>query len=161
MTDRPDGPKRSLRGRAIAYLSRREHSRSELARKLAPFVEEADGEEAVSRLLDALDQEGWLSDSRFAESLVHRRASRFGAMRVIGELKRHGIDHDIVQQASADLRSSEWARIRAVWSKKFGSVATTPEARAKQARFLATRGFSRDLIMRVVQAGDDELPEND
>jgi len=151
-------PKRSLKGRALGYLSRREHSRSELARKLAPFVEESDGEQAVERLLDALGNEGWLSDSRFAESVVNRRASRFGASRIVGELKRHGIDSDLVASVSADLKSSEWDRIRLVWGKKFGRLASTPAERAKQARFLATRGFSRDAIMRVLRVGDDELP---
>jgi regulatory protein len=159
--DRPDRPKRSLRGRALGYLSRREHSRRELARKLKPFVEESDGENAVENVLDALDREGWLSDSRFAESLVHRQSGRFGTARIVGELKRHGLDHDVVQQLSSDLRDSEWDRIRVVWSKKFGVLATTPQERAKQARFLATRGFSRDAIMRVIKAGDDELPGGD
>ncbi|MBA5828025.1 RecX family transcriptional regulator, partial [Escherichia coli] len=66
-------PQRSLKGRALGYLSRREYSRTELARKLAPYVGE---DESVEPVLDALEQEGWLSDARFAESLVHRRASR-------------------------------------------------------------------------------------
>lgn len=154
-------PKRSLRGRALGYLSRREHSRSELARKLAPFVEESDGEGAVDALLDALGREGWLSDSRFAESVVNRRASRFGASRIVGELKRHGLDSDLVQELSANLRDTEWDRVRSVWAKKFGRLAETPAERAKQARFLASRGFSRDAIMRVLRLGDDELPGDD
>lgn len=159
--ERADKPKRSLKGRALGYLSRREHSRSELARKLAPFVEESDGEQAVERLLDALGNEGWLSDSRFAESVVNRRAARFGTSRIVGELKRHGIDSDLVASVSADLKESEWDRIRLVWGKKFGNVAATPAERAKQARFLAARGFSRDAIMRVLRVGDDELPGDD
>lgn len=153
--------KRSLKGRALGYLSRREHSRSELARKLAPFVEESDGEQAVERLLDTLGNEGWLSDSRFAESVVNRRASRFGTSRIVGELKRHGIDSDLVASVSADLKASEWDRVRSVWGKKFGHLASTPAERAKQARFLAARGFSRDAIMRVLRVGDGELPGDD
>ncbi|MCY0388687.1 recombination regulator RecX [Robbsia sp. Bb-Pol-6] len=155
------GFKRSLRGRALGYLSRREHSRSELARKLAPFVEESDGEQAVERLLDALAREGWLSDNRFAESVVNRRAARFGAARIVGELKRHKLDGELVQELGATLRETEWTRIQDVWRKKFGSLATTPQERAKQARFLAARGFSRDLIMRILKVGNDALPEEE
>ncbi|MGI4859600.1 MAG: recombination regulator RecX [Janthinobacterium lividum] len=154
------GFKRSLRGRALGYLSRREHSRSELTRKLAPFVEESDGEQAVERLLDALGREGWLSDSRFAESVVNRRAARFGASRIVGELKRHKVDGELVQELGAALRETEWTRIQDVWRRKFGTLAVTPQERAKQARFLAARGFSRDLIMRILKVGDDALPED-
>ncbi|MGI4983892.1 MAG: recombination regulator RecX [Janthinobacterium lividum] len=154
------GFKRSLRGRALGYLSRREHSRSELTRKLAPFVEESDGEQAVEQLLDALGREGWLSDNRFAESVVNRRAARFGNARIVGELKRHKVDGELVQELGAALRETEWTRIQDVWRRKFGALAATPQERAKQARFLAARGFSRDLIMRVLKVGDDALPED-
>ena len=68
----------SLKARALGYLSRREHSRAELRRKLAPHAESADEVEA---LLDWLEGENWLSNTRFAESVVHRRASRYGTAR--------------------------------------------------------------------------------
>lgn len=155
------GFKRSLRGRALGYLSRREHSRSELTRKLAPFVEESDGEQAVEQLLDALGREGWLSDNRFAESVVNRRAARFGTARIVGELKQHKVDGELVQELGAALRETEWTRIQDVWRRKFGTLAATPQESAKQARFLAARGFSRDLIMRILKVGDDALPEDE
>ena len=154
-------PTRSLRGRALGYLSRREHSRDELARKLLPFVEDSDGEDPIPALLDRLMAEGWLSDQRFADSVVNRRAARFGTSRIVGELKRHKVDGDVVQELGANLKASEWDRIQGVWSRKFGTLATTPAERAKQARFLFTRGFSRDAITKIIQAGDDEIRDDD
>jgi regulatory protein len=145
-------PARSLKGRALGYLSRREHSRAELARKLAPYAGE---DEAVEPVLDALEQDGWLSDARFAESLVHRRASRVGAARIVGELKRHAVGDALVEEVGAQLRETEWARAQAVWRKKFGVVPQTPAERAKQARFLATRGFSHATIMKLLKGGDE------
>ena len=150
-------PKRSLRGRALAYLSRREHSRDELARKLSPFIEASDGEDPVPAVLDRLAEEGWLSDARFAASVVNRRAARFGTVRIVSELKRHKVDSDTVQTFSESLRDTEWDRISAVWARKFGTLAVTQQERAKQARFLAGRGFSRDAIMRIIKAGDDDM----
>ena len=79
----------SLKMRAVGYLSRREHAREELARKLAAYAEDAAEVDAV---LDALEKEGWLSTERFAQSLVHRRASRQGAARIVQELRQHGVD---------------------------------------------------------------------
>ncbi|PTQ97658.1 regulatory protein [Paraburkholderia sp. GV068] len=146
-------PARSLKGRALGYLSRREYSRSELARKLKPFVEEND---SLETLLDTLEAENWLSDSRFAESLIHRRSSRLGASRIVGELKQHAVDRTLVDEASAQLRETELARAQAVWRKKFGQLPETAAERAKQARFLASRGFSGATIGKILKGIDEE-----
>jgi len=145
-------PPRSLKGRALGYLSRREYSRAELARKLAPHVGE---DESVEPVLDALEKEGWLSDARFAESLVHRRASRVGVARIVSELKRHAVGDSLVEEVNAQLRETEWTRAQAVWRKKFGALPQTPAERAKQARFLAARGFSSATIVKLLKVGDD------
>ncbi|KWI61141.1 recombinase RecX [Burkholderia pseudomultivorans] len=145
-------PPRTLKGRALGYLSRREYSRAELARKLAPYVGD---DESVEPVLDALEKEGWLSDARFAESLVHRRASRVGVARIVSELKRHAVGDALVEKVNAQLRETEWARAQAVWRKKFGALPQTPAERAKQARFLAARGFSSATIVKLLKVGDD------
>ncbi|MPV59293.1 recombination regulator RecX [Burkholderia sp. HI2761] len=145
-------PPRSLKGRALGYLSRREYSRTELARKLAPYVGE---DESVEPVLDALEKEGWLSDARFAESLVHRRASRVGVARIVSELKRHAVGDSLVEEVNAQLRETELTRAQAVWRKKFGALPQTPAERAKQARFLAARGFSSATIVKLLKVGDD------
>jgi regulatory protein len=151
--DKPKGPVRSLKGRALGYLSRREYSRAELSRKLMPFAEEAD---SLEGLLDALEKEGWLSDSRFAESLIHRRASRLGASRIVGELKRHAVGQTLIEEASAQLRETELARAQAVWSKKYGQLPEIPAERARQARFLAARGFSGATIGKILKGLDED-----
>ena len=145
-------PPRSLKGRALGYLSRREYSRAELARKLAPYVGE---DESVEPVLDALEKDGWLSDARFAESLVHRRASRVGVARIVSELKRHAVGDSLVEEVNAQLRETELTRAQAVWRKKFGALPQTPAERAKQARFLAARGFSSATIVKLLKVGDD------
>ena len=145
-------PARSLKGRALGYLSRREYSRAELARKLKPFVEETD---SLDTVLDALEAENWLSDSRFAESLIHRRSSRLGTSRIVGELKQHAVGQALVEEASAQLRETELARAQAVWRKKFGQLPETPAERAKQARFLASRGFSGATIGKILKGIDE------
>ncbi|RZF27800.1 recombination regulator RecX [Paraburkholderia sp. UYCP14C] len=145
-------PTRSLKARALGYLSRREYSRAELARKLKPYVEETD---SLDTVLDSLEAENWLSDSRFAESLVHRRASRLGTSRILGELKQHALNPALVEEASAQLRETELARAQAVWRKKFGQLPQTPAERAKQARFLASRGFSGATIGKILKGIDD------
>ncbi|GAB2903772.1 recombination regulator RecX [Paraburkholderia jirisanensis] len=149
-------PTRSLKGRALGFLSRREYSRAELSRKLAPYVEEGESLDAV---LDALQQENWLSDSRFTESLVHRRASRLGAGRIVGELKRHAVSATLIEETAAQLRETELARAQAVWRKKYGQLPETPAERAKQARFLMSRGFSQTIIVKILKGIDEDFDE--
>ncbi|HTP74253.1 MAG TPA: recombination regulator RecX [Burkholderiaceae bacterium] len=149
-------PGPSLRARALRWLSQREHSRHELRDKLL----RAGGEEAdasvVEALLDQLAAQGHLSDDRFVESRVHARRARFGNRRIELELRRHGVTPSADLQAQ--LRASELTRAREVWRKKFGSRAATNVAeRARQARFLIGRGFSTDVVRKVVA----DSPEDD
>jgi regulatory protein len=143
----------SLKMRAVGYLSRREHARAELARKLAPYAEDAAEVESV---LDALEKEGWLSTERFAQSLVHRRASRQGAARIVQELRQHGVDDNQVAEMRDQLRATEYDRALQVWKKRFSARPDDRAAYAKQARFLASRGFAHDVIRRILGEGDDD-----
>lgn len=145
---RPRGP--SLKARAVGYLSRREYARNELARKLQPYAEEGDDIDAV---LDVLEKEGWLSTERFAHSLVHRRAGRQGTARIVQELRQHGVAEEQVAQLRDDLRATEYQRALEVWRKRFAAKPADRAEYAKQARFLAGRGFVHDVIRRLL--GDE------
>ena len=144
-------PPLSLKARALRYLSIREHSRLELGRKLARYAEEG---EDVEALLDFLERNKWLSQERFSESLVHRRAARFGNSRIMAELQSHGIQGEALQEVKAGLNDSEAARAVDVWQRKFGTVAADAAERSKQMRFLMQRGFSQRAIRAAMQGRD-------
>lgn len=147
-------PRLSLKGRALKYLAAREHSRAELLHKLAPHAEEP---AEVERLLDELEVRGLLSAERFVESLLHRRAARFGTARLRQELQQHKLPADAVAQAVEALRGTEFERARAVWQRRFGGEPAADAAeRARQARFLTARGFCSEVIRRVVRGADDD-----
>lgn len=150
---KPDRKGPSLKMRAVGYLSRREHAREELVRKLSAYAEDAAEIEAV---LDALEKEGWLSTERFAQSLVHRRASRQGAARIVQELRQHGVDDNQVAELRDQLRATEYDRALEVWKKRFDAKPADRAAYAKQARFLASRGFAHDVIRRILGDSDED-----
>jgi regulatory protein len=139
----------SLKGRALRYLSAREHSRMELRRKLARHAQEGEDIEAV---LDALEAAKLLSESRFSESLVHRRSARYGNNRILTELQSHGIDSDALDGIRSDLAEDESARAMAVWRKKFSVPPVDASERARQMRFLQQRGFTHGAIQSVFRA---------
>jgi regulatory protein len=142
----------SLKGRALRLLAGREHSRAELERKLAAHEVEP-GE--LARALDELQAKGFINEQRVLESVLYRRASRLGASRVKQELQAKGLSAEAVAQAVAGLQATEVDRAREVWRKKFGEPASDAAGRAKQMRFLASRGFSPEAIRRVVRGEDD------
>ena len=141
-------PRISLKARALRYLSAREHSRLELARKLTRHVQEGDD---LNQLLDWLVTQKFLSDSRFAESLVNRRSARYGSSRILSELQSHGLDDETVSTLRVSLLEDENERAFQVWEKKFGAAATSHEERAKQMLFLQQRGFSNSAIQFVIK----------
>ena len=138
----------SLRNRALGLLARREHTRAELQRKLAAHAE--DPQELID-LLDDLTRRGWLSDARFTEALVQSKQAKFGSTRLAYELRERGVADSLIREQVAHLKGSELERARQVWQAKFGAPPEDAKARAKQMRFLQSRGFSLDVIGKVLR----------
>ena len=160
-------PARSLKSRALQWLAQREQSRVELRRKLFPHAvaEDAAAAEAgalppeqssasrVEAVLDWLEAHRYLSQERFAESRVHARASRFGNLRIRQELKQHQVA--LSPDVALALKETELQRARAVRERKFAAWPASAAERAKQARFLAGRGFSPEAIGRALRGPAD------
>ena len=141
-------PPLSLKGRALRYLSQREHSRMELERKLGKHAEDPS---EIGRVLDDLQQRGFIDHQRVADSVVHRRAAKLGAMRIRQELQSKGVEPALVAAAVAQLRPTEVDRARDLWQRRFSQLPAVAKERAIQARFLAARGFGGDVISRVLK----------
>jgi regulatory protein len=148
--EKPDKPAADspaeLKARALRYLVRREHSRAELARKLAPHAE---SQEAVEALLDSLLSRKQLSDERFAEERARSLSRKYGPAKIRHDLKARGISDEIVDRLSG---GGELERAKAILERKYRAPATNREETAKRARFLQGRGFSYDVIRSVLKA---------
>jgi regulatory protein len=128
-------------------LARREHTRLELERKLAAHVESP---AELQALLDDFTARGWLSDSRAAHQVVQAKRGRFGAARIRQALIDRGVSGELIGTVLADLKHSELDAAHAVWSRKFKAGPLTTAERARQIRFLQSRGFSVEIAMRIV-----------
>lgn len=153
----------SLKVRALQWLAQREHSRQELRDKLLrllpgrgqgahhsdddPPSREAAAAE-VEALLQWLEAHGYLSNARFVESRLRAKQVRYGNLRIHQELKQHGLSLDA--EGRDALQQSELERARALWSRRYSAPPSDPAARLRQMRFLAGRGFSLDVVRRVV-----------
>lgn len=155
----------SLKVRALQWLAQREYSRAELRQRLlkvageraaadasdADVEGEADLDARVDELLDWLQAHRYLSDERFIESRVHARAARYGNLRIRQELAQHRLA--LSPDAEQSLKDSELARAQQVWSRRYGTPPQSPAERARQARFLTSRGFSAEAVRRVLRHG--------
>ena len=139
----------SLKGRALRYLAGREHSRAELVRKLAPHEEEPG---QIERVLDDLQAKDFISEERVVASVINRRAASLGGARLRQELQAKGIAPERVRDAVAQLKDTELERGQEVWRKRFGDAPEDTKQWARQMRFLMARGFSADVVRRVVPA---------
>ena len=149
----------SVKGRALRYLSQREHSRVELERKLARHVQDSEESTAQAQLTAALDDlagKGLLSEARTAESVLNSQGRRYGVRRLKQALLSKGLAPELVASTLKTARGTELERAREVWRRRFGEPATNAAERARQMRFLAGRGFEGEVIRRVVRGTEDE-----
>jgi regulatory protein len=155
---------RSLKSRALQLLAQRDQSRLELRRKLLRQARSREGDPAgdadpdadpgaleseVDALLDWLEANRFLSDARFAESRVHARAQRFGVQRIRSELAQHAVE--LSPELAASLAASEIDRAAAIRARRFGALPGSAAERAAQSRFLLGRGFSPELVQRLMR----------
>jgi regulatory protein len=176
----PPSP-RTLKTRAVYYLSKREHSRAELAKKLAQptyrarqavFVHKTDlpaapSAELIETVLDDLQRQGFLDDTRFAQGLARKNANKHGGARVMASLGHHQLDADTTQALAQQLKDTELARCYDVWSRRFAHIdrqamdfSQSQAALAKQGRFLMQRGFAGDAIKKVLKGWTPELEQS-
>lgn len=160
----------------MQYLARREYSRAELRAKLLPYLRRdetfEDGAfddtfdsapaggttgEDLDALLDDLTKRGWLSDERAATQLLHAKRGRYGTQRITHELHQRGIDETLIAAVLPELKASELETAREVWRKKFGALPQDPKEKAKQMRFMQSRGFGFEVIARVLR--QEEAPD--
>lgn len=148
----------SLRARALRHLARREYTRHELTQKLAPHAE---SEAEIAGVLDDFTQRGWLSEQRAAEQMVHARRSRYGMARIRRDLEAKGVAAEVVSTTVAALKDGELDAARSVWRRKFKVVPVGAAERAKHARFLLGRGFSSEVITKLLRGLKNDESDGD
>ena len=135
-----------LRARALRLLARREHTRQELERKLSPH---AGSSEALQVLFLELKAKKQLSEERFAEERARQLSRKYGAARIRHDLKSKGVSAELVDRVSS---AGEMERAKAILDRKYREPAATREERAKRMRFLQGRGFSSEIIFKLLSA---------
>lgn len=152
----------SLKSRAIALLARREYGRAELRQRLLARTSADEARERnaaeVDAVLDELAAQGLLSDDRYARSVVLRKAGSHSARAITETLKAQGVADETVRQALAHREVDDDAVMRALWQRRFGQPPRDERDKARQVRFLQSRGFALSAILRFLRSArsDDD-----
>ena len=139
----------AVRRTAMDLLARREHGRVELTRKLR---QRGALPEMIDTALDRLTEEGLLSESRYLESFVSYRArSGYGPLRIREELSQRGLQRSDIELALRESGINWQEHLEDTWRRKFsGHMPIDARERAKQGRFLSYRGYSMEMISRLL-----------
>lgn len=142
----------AIRKRAMDLLARREHAYAELSTKL---VKRDHARDAIETVLDALVDDGLLSDARFAEASTANKARRgIGPIRIRAELRSAGVADSLIDDALAAAEVDWHTLAETARAKRFGDgIPSDFPSKAKQMRFLQRRGFDPEHLSAVFDDG--------
>ena len=147
-----------LKKRALYYLSKRDYSRVELGRKILAYSESLEISKAdLELVLDELEEKDWLSDDRFSEQFVLSKKRKFGARKIAHELKLRGVNESIISRVLRDIKDDEFLLAKKIWEKKFNQIPITIDEKAKQIRFMQSRGIEVAIIHQILSGKSPEL----
>ncbi|WP_404815209.1 regulatory protein RecX [Candidatus Thioglobus autotrophicus] len=132
-------PREKCYASAMRMLVRREHSTLELTNKLT--AKEFDQDD-IDSVISSLIQKNYQSNERFAAEFIQMRFNQGkGPIKISLDLKQRGIDQ-------FDLSEFDfYALAYKIRQQKFGQVVPSDfKEKAKQQRFLQSRGFSFEHI---------------
>ena len=145
-------PQKPLKARAIALLARREYSRAELRRKLLAGGErDTDAAAEVDAMLDELAALAYLSDARFATAITQQKSAGFSKRSIGATLKASGVSSDIAADALASVELDDSVTLVALWRRRFGRAPANDKEKARQVRFLQSRGFALSAIFKLLR----------
>jgi regulatory protein len=147
-------PSRPLKARAVALLAGREYSRAEIRAKL---VASGDADPAeVDRALDELVARGLLSDARYANAVVAHRSGTHSRRAIGAALKARGVDDESIARALEAGAVDDERVMIALWRRRFGKAPVDEREKARQVRFLQSRGFSLSAILKLLRNPPEE-----
>jgi len=143
--------KKIIRKKAMDYLSRREHSRYELYKKISAHNFDRD---LINQELDLLIEDGLLSDERFVEAFIYfRKKKGKGPLKISSELRDRGADESLINKYIEEIENSEWLdSAKQVAEKKLGNNQQLDyDNQLKMMKFLNNRGFTIDQVKITIK----------
>ena len=143
---------KKLRNRALYYLAKREYSFHELVNKTHNYAEELGlNKKDCEFIISKLREQNLQSDQRFCESYINSKKNKFGAQKIVFELTQKGVSEDLIATFIGELVRNEYVLALQVWNKKYSHTTQDIKEKAKQIRFMQSRGFSFETIKKIIK----------
>lgn len=137
-----------IKAKALYFLARREYAYKELFTKLCKYTRDKD---VIIKTLNQLKEKGYLSEERYIRSYLNSKINKSGILKIKYNLKLKTENTDLIEKVLNENPVNEYDAAKTLWERKFGVVATDKNQLAKQIRFLQNRGFSFDVINKIVK----------
>ncbi|MBQ7070269.1 MAG: regulatory protein RecX [Ruminococcus sp.] len=140
---------RKARERALYLLDYKDYSYIELYKKL----EKTYPEDICGRVMDKLTEIGVINDRRYAEGLARTYVESrcYGYYKAMQTLRQRGITKQIAEEVLETYEDGAYDRLREFAEKKYSSYLDDEAGIRKVKSALVRRGFSYDLVNRVVR----------
>ena len=109
----------------------------------------------VEGAADWCQAQGFLNESRYVEGTARRLSAKYGVNRVTHTLRSKGVTEQAIADVTPELKENELAQAQAIWTRKFREPPVDANAKSKQIRYLQSRGFSFNIIKRVITGVTD------
>lgn len=147
---------RRAQEKALYLLEYRNYSKRELTEKIARTAASREAAQAAAGRMEEL---GLIDDRRFGEDYARELFSRkgYGARRAAQELRRKGLDQELVQELVEKYGGPEQSgeNIRRVLEKKYPGWREDEKVRRRAFAALQRLGYSYQEVREAMGAGED------
>ena len=142
------------RDRALYLLQSQGRTKAEMIQKL-----QKDGypDDVIREVMSFLEEYHFVDDSSYTENYIHVNKSRKSSRQIVFELQQKGVDKDTISRMLEEAPINEDDTVRVLLKKKTGGqIPADWKERQKLADFLGRKGFSFDVIQRVLRESTDD-----
>ena len=142
------------RDRALYLLQSQGRTKAEMIQKL-----QKDGypDDVIREVMSFLEEYHFVDDSSYTENYIHVNKSRKSPCQIVFELQQKGVDKDTISRMLEEAPINEDDTVRVLLKKKTGGqIPADWKERQKLAAFLGRKGFSFDVIQRVLRESTDD-----
>ena len=148
-----------VRRSAFWHLGRRDHSEKELRDKIG---RKTDNQQWIDKVVNDCFEYDYLNDARFVENFIRSSHNKgFGRKRIKGDLKRKGIDENLLTKAFENDHHDYVLGAVTLLSGKYKQRIANQHLKKKAMSYLQNKGHGFDDIFKAIDIHNEAYPTDD
>ena len=145
-----------------AQCARREYCSRDILKKA---MDKTEGDEtAAHEILNKLQEDGFVSDLRYASAFAREKAgiSGWGRVKISFVLRTKGINNDIINEALEEIDTDKAEdRLRKLMESKWKSLSGTADSKIRLLKFALSRGYEYEQVKKMADIITTESASDD